>query len=65
LTTLRQPTREIGAAAFSAMLDRVARPGLPARDILLQADLIVRRSCGDAGAGVGRAAPAAAGDTPA
>jgi GntR family transcriptional regulator of arabinose operon len=46
LTTLRQPTREIGAAAFAAMLDRVARPGEPARDILLQTELIVRRSCG-------------------
>lgn len=46
LTTLRQPTREIGAAAFAAMLERVARPGAPARDILLQAELIVRRSCG-------------------
>jgi DNA-binding LacI/PurR family transcriptional regulator len=48
LTTLRQPTREIGAAAFAAMLDRVARPALPARDILLQTQLIVRRSCGGA-----------------
>ena len=46
LTTLRQPTRQIGAAALTAMLDRVARPGDPARDILLQTELIVRRSCG-------------------
>jgi GntR family transcriptional regulator of arabinose operon len=46
LTTLRQPTREIGAAAFAAMLDRVARPAVPARDILLQTELIVRKSCG-------------------
>jgi len=46
LTTLRQPTREIGAAAFAAMLDRVARPDEPPRDILLQTRLIVRRSCG-------------------
>jgi GntR family transcriptional regulator, arabinose operon transcriptional repressor len=49
LTTLRQPTREIGAAAFAAMLDRVVRPGGPARDILLQTELIVRQSCGGAG----------------
>lgn len=48
LTTLRQPTREIGAAAFAAMLDRVAHPDEPVRDILLQAQLIVRRSCGAA-----------------
>jgi GntR family transcriptional regulator, arabinose operon transcriptional repressor len=46
LTTLRQPTREIGAAAFAAMLDRVCRPGAPVRDILLQTQLVVRRSCG-------------------
>jgi GntR family transcriptional regulator, arabinose operon transcriptional repressor len=46
LTTLRQPTREIGAAAFAAMLERVQRPGAPARDILLQTGLIVRKSCG-------------------
>ena len=46
LTTLRQPTREIGAAAFAAMLDRVSRPDTPVRDILLQTQLVVRRSCG-------------------
>jgi DNA-binding LacI/PurR family transcriptional regulator len=46
LTTLRQPAREIGAAAFAAMLERVTRPGVPARDILLQSELIVRKSCG-------------------
>ena len=46
LTTLRQPTREIGAAAFAAMLDRVGRPDTPVRDILLQTQLVVRRSCG-------------------
>jgi DNA-binding LacI/PurR family transcriptional regulator len=46
LTTLRQPTRQIGAAALAAMLDRVAGAGLPTRDILLHGTLIVRRSCG-------------------
>lgn len=46
LTTLRQPTRQIGDAALTAMLERVARRDLPARDILLHADLIVRESCG-------------------
>jgi GntR family transcriptional regulator, arabinose operon transcriptional repressor len=46
LTTLRQPTREIGAAAFAAMLDRVSRPDTPVRDILLQTEMVVRRSCG-------------------
>jgi DNA-binding LacI/PurR family transcriptional regulator len=49
LTTLRQPTREIGAAALGAMLERVAHADLPTRDILLQGELVVRRSCGAAG----------------
>jgi GntR family transcriptional regulator, arabinose operon transcriptional repressor len=46
LTTLRQPTAEIGAAALAAMLDRVARTDLPTRDILLHGELVVRESCG-------------------
>jgi DNA-binding LacI/PurR family transcriptional regulator len=46
LTTLRQPTAEIGAAALAAMLDRVARIDLPPRDILLNGQLVVRQSCG-------------------
>jgi GntR family transcriptional regulator, arabinose operon transcriptional repressor len=46
LTTLRQPTRQIGDAALTAMLQRVGRADLPARDILLHCDLIVRESCG-------------------
>jgi DNA-binding LacI/PurR family transcriptional regulator len=44
LTTLRQPTREIGAAALAAMLDRVARRDLAVRDILLYGGLVVRAS---------------------
>ena len=46
LTTLRQPTRQIGDAAMSAMLDRVARRDLPPRDILLACELVVRESSG-------------------
>jgi DNA-binding LacI/PurR family transcriptional regulator len=46
LTTLRQPTRAMGAAALSAMLDRLSGRDLPPRDILLRGDLVVRRSCG-------------------
>jgi DNA-binding LacI/PurR family transcriptional regulator len=46
LTTLHQPCQHIGAAAVRAMLDRVATPGLPPRDILFQCQLIVRNSCG-------------------
>jgi DNA-binding LacI/PurR family transcriptional regulator len=48
LTTLRQPTRAIGDAALSAMLERVSRRSLPARDILLACELVVRESCGAA-----------------
>ena len=46
LTTVRQPCREIGAAAVAAMLERVARPRSAARDILLEGTLVVRSSCG-------------------
>jgi GntR family transcriptional regulator, arabinose operon transcriptional repressor len=47
LTTLRQPTADIGAAALAAMLERVSRPTeLATRDILLHAELVVRESCG-------------------
>ena len=46
LTTLRQPCREIGVAAMSAMVERVAHPDLPPRDILLHGQLIVRASSG-------------------
>lgn len=47
LTTLRQPSRQIGEAALAAMLERIARPDLPTRDILLQGELIVRKSGGE------------------
>lgn len=48
LTTLRQPTRQIGDSALAVMLDRVARRDLPRRDTLLHCELIVRESCGAA-----------------
>ena len=54
LTTLRQPTRDIGDAALSTMLERVARPGLSGRDVLLHCELVVRDSCGAAAAGLER-----------
>ena len=46
LTTLRQPTRQIGDGRPAAMLDRVARRDLPTRDILLHCELIIRKSSG-------------------
>lgn len=46
LTTLRQPCRQIGTAAMSVMLDRLARPDGPVRDVLIDCELVVRASCG-------------------
>jgi len=46
LTTIRQPCREIGIAAMAVMLERIARPEMPPRDVLLRCDLVVRASCG-------------------
>jgi GntR family transcriptional regulator, arabinose operon transcriptional repressor len=46
LTTVHQPSREIGVAAMSVMLERLARPAMPTRDVLLAARLVVRDSCG-------------------
>jgi GntR family transcriptional regulator, arabinose operon transcriptional repressor len=46
LTTVHQPCKEIGEAAVAAMLERVAAPGMPIRDILLDCNLVVRDSCG-------------------
>jgi GntR family transcriptional regulator of arabinose operon len=51
LTTLRQPTQQIGAAALAAMLDRIAGSDLATRDVLLQGKLVVRLSCGSRQAG--------------
>lgn len=48
LTTLRQPTRQIGEAALAVMLDRVARPNTAPRHTLLHCELIVRESSGAA-----------------
>lgn len=46
LTTVHQPCREIGTAAVGAMLERIARPEMPVRDILLDSKLVIRDSCG-------------------
>jgi GntR family transcriptional regulator, arabinose operon transcriptional repressor len=46
LTTHHQNCGDIGAIAMSAMLDRIAYPMLPTRDILLQTSLVIRKSCG-------------------
>lgn len=46
LTTQHQPCRDIGRIALAVMLDRIANPDLPPRDVLLGCKLIVRQSCG-------------------
>ena len=49
LTTLRQPTHQIGDTALSIMLERVARRDLVPRHVCLQAKLVIRASCGAQG----------------
>lgn len=44
LTTVRQPCREIGIAAMSAMRERARRPKMPTREIFVETKLIVRNS---------------------
>ncbi len=46
LTTVHQPCRDIGETALRVMLERLERPKMPARDVLLECNLIVRKSCG-------------------
>ncbi len=46
LTTQHQPCKDIGRVALGVMLDRLANPDLPGRDVLLGCKLIVRQSCG-------------------
>ena len=48
LTTIHQPCQNIGKMALSLMLDRIAHPDLPTRDLLLSCELVVRKSCGGA-----------------
>ena len=46
LTTMRLPCRDIGRVAIQTMLQRIEQPDLPARKVLLSAELVVRESCG-------------------
>jgi DNA-binding LacI/PurR family transcriptional regulator len=46
LTAVAQPTREIGHQAARLLLERIDVPGLPARSVILETQLVVRESCG-------------------
>lgn len=46
LTTMRQPCHDLGTVAARALLERLTHPDLPPRTILLEPQLIVRKSCG-------------------
>ncbi len=46
LTTQHQNCADIGATAMATMLQRLEKPDLPTRDILLQTHTVVRNSCG-------------------
>lgn len=50
LTTEHQPCRDIGRVALSVMIDRIMNHDMPPRDVLLGCNLIIRKSCGSAGA---------------
>lgn len=44
LTTIHQPCATLGAMAVDAMIGRIASPTMPARDIMVDFHLVVRRS---------------------
>jgi DNA-binding LacI/PurR family transcriptional regulator len=46
LTTIHQPCHDMGIAAAAAMLERIATPDIPTREMLLDCRLVVRDSCG-------------------
>ncbi len=46
LTTVRQPSDTLAREAVRTLIDRIQNPDLPARDITVATQLIVRDSCG-------------------
>jgi GntR family transcriptional regulator of arabinose operon len=46
LTTARQPSEHIGEMAIRVMIERLAEPSLPVREISFDCELVVRESCG-------------------
>ena len=49
LTTVRQPSYEMGRHAAELLLKRIAAPGRPPALVVLEPELVVRRSCGSEG----------------
>jgi LacI family fructose operon transcriptional repressor len=45
MTIFKQPTYEIGKTATELLLNRIADPDRPSRDIVLKGKLLVRDSC--------------------
>lgn len=46
LTTIHQPCQDIAVTAFRTMMERLAEPALPPRNISLTPRLVIRESCG-------------------
>lgn len=46
LTTVDQPMLRLGARAVEVLLERIADPDAPPRDVQLETRLVLRRSCG-------------------
>mgnify|MGYP001793349666 FL=1 len=46
LTTVHQPCEELGQIAYQTMLERLASPKMPTRDVLVQCQLVPRASTG-------------------
>jgi DNA-binding LacI/PurR family transcriptional regulator len=46
LTTMRQPCRAIAQTAVNTLIERLGDPAMAPRQILLDAELVIRKSCG-------------------
>jgi len=57
LTTVAQPKKEMGRAAFRLLLDRINDESLPARSLRMNARLVVRKSTAPPGAPKGGGVP--------
>ena len=46
LTTMRQPATALGAESMRVLISRSQEPDMPPRQVMLNAELVVRQSCG-------------------